>query len=499
MSLIVNRILNKHLPLSENITSVLSDDDILKLKGYIEKINPSKVYRKNVFHGLHHSEKVLIFAYLIGKNENLDETDMKILLDAAAYHDMARENDYEEVFHGYASSIKVNEAVGHEEFYQNKNNLIMLEAIIDMHSVEDKIIQKIFFNHDLEIEDKERFIKLSKILKDADALDRLRFGSKSPASLKADYLRFEYSKTLVKFSKDINEIYFNELQRVNKIRIEKENEKGENPCFHSIGFDYFKLEPIIKYGILSSETMREMGLKVPRNFIGGNLENWISVVDGKMVENGEAFREFTTHGIGFFCLANKLFKPLNEQGKAIETGYPFNKSGYADEKYVYSKIDPEKIIYLIIPKDYIYMDIREVSYIYNTLNEDLLIDKLHYYIEKTKTDSKAKCLDELLDATEEYKKKLREYISVDIGFSLERESENMQKELDKILVKINDALKTMIYDYFAKILNKKDGEKITVLEAVQFKLLEMNYPCHLTLTGDEALFQLNEIVRQKEY
>lgn len=497
MSLTINKILNKEVPLSVNISSKLTDDIIEDLKKYENGIDSKKVYQKNVFHGLHHSEKVMMFTYLLGKKLNLTEEDLKIVVDAAIYHDMGRENDYEDTFHGYVSSLRVREVTRNQEFYKDQEKQKMLEAIIDMHSLEDKFYRRTCENHEIEEQEYERFEKLSKILKDADALDRLRFGRKSPASLKEKYLRFDYSKELISLAKDINEIYFNELQRQNRIKIEQINERESNPCFHSIGFDFFKIESIIRNGILSKQAMRELGIEVPRNFQGGNLENWISVVDASMGLNGKAYREFTSNGIGFFCLANKLFLPIDSYAKAIETGYPYNKSSYEDEKYVYSKIDPEDIIFLIIPKEYGTKDIRELNYIYNTLNKDLLIEKISYYVHKTNTIITSKNAIELLKATEEYVKELEIYETVDLYFE-NKMDEAMLNLLNRKLANINSVLQKMMYEYYSEKLNRKNKEIITTTDAVTYTLLEMNYPCPVTITEDEVLFQINEVKLEKQ-
>lgn len=66
----------------------------------VKNINKGKLYN-SMFHGLHHSQKVLLFAYLIGLQENLDEVDMQIIVDAAVYHDIGRTDDSNDSFHGF--------------------------------------------------------------------------------------------------------------------------------------------------------------------------------------------------------------------------------------------------------------------------------------------------------------------------------------------------------------------------------------------------------------
>ena len=67
--------------------------------------------------------------------------------------------------------------------------------------------QLTLFEEESENFDKEKFTKLANILKDADALDRTRFKKTSSAVLQEKYLRFPYSKTLIKLAEEINYYY----------------------------------------------------------------------------------------------------------------------------------------------------------------------------------------------------------------------------------------------------------------------------------------------------
>src|SRR5574344_2771586 len=73
----------------------LSSEEIENLKQINNNIKKEQLYHFE-YHGLHHSQKVMIFAYLIGKHENINNEDMKILIDAAIYHDIGRVNEFEE-------------------------------------------------------------------------------------------------------------------------------------------------------------------------------------------------------------------------------------------------------------------------------------------------------------------------------------------------------------------------------------------------------------------
>ena len=96
---------------------------------------------KSDFHGLYHSQKVCFFAYLIGKHEGLSDEDMQILMDAARYHDIGRDSDYETDLHGFNSALNIHKVVK----YDNPTNMYYLKAIVEAHAHEDSSDQKVFF------------------------------------------------------------------------------------------------------------------------------------------------------------------------------------------------------------------------------------------------------------------------------------------------------------------------------------------------------------------
>ena len=130
---VMKRILQTYLEKAQSnglLFIVGNTDDVIKI---LDNIKPEYLYKSD-FHGLYHSQKVCFFAYLIGKHENLSETEMKILLDAAIYHDMGRENDNEDNLHGYISARLIDQVVK----YDNPTDMYYLKAIVDAHSKPDK-------------------------------------------------------------------------------------------------------------------------------------------------------------------------------------------------------------------------------------------------------------------------------------------------------------------------------------------------------------------------
>ena len=79
-----------------------------KFKEIIQNMKRGNLY-KSPIHGVYHSEKVCLFAFLLGQKFGLDEEDMQILTDAAMYHDFKRQNDCEDTFHGMVSANHIEE------------------------------------------------------------------------------------------------------------------------------------------------------------------------------------------------------------------------------------------------------------------------------------------------------------------------------------------------------------------------------------------------------
>ena len=155
---------------------------------------------------IEHFGKELFIAY---KN-NLDDIDLKILIDACIYHDIGRINDIYDEKHGLRSAEVISKIVD-SKIYKDKESLNMLKAIVEYHSIPDKFNKRIFNKYKLQ--NYERFILLANILKDADGLDRVRtsINNKTFSDLNPKYLRLDESKKLVKVSHIVNMIFYKKL------------------------------------------------------------------------------------------------------------------------------------------------------------------------------------------------------------------------------------------------------------------------------------------------
>lgn len=139
------------------------------------------------YHGKLHTTRVLFNATMLASIENLTYDEAVTLFTACIYHDIGRSHDNCCSSHG-AKSVEIFKEHG----YSNP----VAEFLIKYHCIDDNIALKDLESNNL-ITNKTRAKLLFKIIKDADALDRFRFGLKD---LDVNMLRLESSKRLMLFA-----------------------------------------------------------------------------------------------------------------------------------------------------------------------------------------------------------------------------------------------------------------------------------------------------------
>lgn len=438
----------------------------------VKNINKGKLYN-SMFHGLHHSQKVLLFAYLIGLQENLDEVDMQIIVDAAVYHDIGRTDDSNDSFHGLYGANKIDKVVT-RDIYKEQENLNILKGIIDAHSQDNKL-EIIAINHD--VENIERFMKLATILKDADALDRTRFMKTSKATLKENFIISDYSKTLIPLACEINSYYRLRICEINYQRLQNTVGEEEIECSHGIGFDFFRLDSILKNGILSNFAKINRDIKSSRRFFGNNGELWISLVNG----HGEAYNEFVNNGISFDVKA-KIRNGIKDRKQSIETCLPCDSSKYSDEVFAFYEIPRENILRI------------------NCSNLDDSIDKLKYLTGSGNPDAIANIVDDYIqnlrihcnyfpdvsrvyELLKTYNKVISSFEQHDRYFQ-KQNLENHLRQSDMLIEGINKEIQKWMMEAF-KIKFLK--QKVTVRDVFEYilNLQEIDY----NLDGNTVTFK----------
>lgn len=488
----------------------LNEKDIEILIKKLNNINKDFLYKSD-FHGLYHSEKVLLFGYLIGKNRGLDDVDIQIIMDAAIYHDIGRMADNDDEQHGLVSSNRLlNEKnnILSNLIYDDDANFNYLRLICDSHSRNDKYDQLTYdnfvYDNDITNMNFERFKRLSDILKDADALDRTRFMSATSTVLNEKYLRSDYSKKLIPFAKYINELYrMRDLDiaypALNSEYSRQKDKIDDKSCFHGVGSDFFKLESILNNGILSAYSRKKQKLNVSSNFYGSNGSLWISVVDASMVsQNGNAYRKYIQKGISLYCHVQKF----KEDNIHKISGYADtkDKNEYIDEKYVFDRIDTDQIHSIFIPNDMVEKDVSELNYmicasVYNNIN-----DTVNYY----KNEMKKRGFFSIDDS--HVNKLLQLFIEKSLAFddlSPMNQIINMETystECDIIKEKINIEVQKWFKSFYSYTLGKDLTEKITVIDVVMHLMEKFNYSKCIPskATESETIIIINPLLSKDE-
>lgn len=467
-------------PALEEQYNKLTLEDIKYINQVLDDFKTQSYNSSDIIHGVYHVEKVFFFTFLLSKN--IPEPYRRILLDAALYHDIGRIDNSEDTFHGEVSANIVDAYIKDNPLYKDKLNLVLLKALMyghcradrsDVNSLENVLdlaglLTEEFENSAAYITFKALYMKLMNLLKDSDALDRKRFGDVGLAALNPKYLRHQSSPELIAISEELNALYF-ELMKADYVEI-NEDAVAPGECLHSIGFDFFKLNSVLEHGVLSQDEMKKRCIYVPRNFTGGNFDRWISVVNIALVkENSTALREFVNHGVTFKCNDVKMHDPLpnDKRAQALVQGLPWNKSNHEDERYVLGRISPTKIEEILIPADYVDRNIKDLIYIYNSLDIKLIKSRVVYYMKQTFTSPYSPLYEEVQGYLKEYEEKLNQYLGLD---SDQKRTFGIFEYLNSTLVKINSVIARMIMVYYSQLFPQEKIGDITVSDVVEFEL-----------------------------
>lgn len=492
-----NKVLDKIF--EDKIVKDLDEDDISNLKNINISIKYLELY-KFQFHGIHHSQKVMLFSYLIGKHENLNSDEMKILMDASLYHDIGRTNEAEDSVHGLISANKFEKLFKNDPFYTDINKINLLKAIADVHSVDDKKSDFTFENYDLPEELKSTYEILYKILKDADALDRTRFPLISSEFVKEEFLRFNYSKDLIDFACKVNQIYrsFINEKHFDTLNTLFSNLPLENACLHGIGWDFSKLESILDNGILSKYAASSENINISRNFNGNNSDMWISVIDSKdIIKNGSAYELFIKNNIVFYAFVSDYHKGVLKKSEAYSSGLPYNSGLYEDESFVFNKIPKENIFGFIIPKGMMDTPLKDLYYLYCSHNFESLDERVNSYrnyiinITGISFDDSEAC--KLIN---ELKNNEVSFGKLDVNIQQKKDIlEGFNKMTDDYTDKLNEIVASWM-DFSFKMYFKLDDAETPTVGMLVNDILKRKKISFEKLDSEETIFLINNDEKQ---
>lgn len=177
-------------------------------KNYLDRMNLDCIYDSEC-HGLNHNERVSLFTFYLADKLNLTDRELKLALYGAFYHDIGRVDDLTDDLHGERSADMLDGVV----FGLNDEEMRILKTVISSHSLDDSM-----FNNIVKRNDVKNYVlceKLFKILKDSDALDRVRL--EKPLVVPS-VLRFNESRELILASYQL----YNNYEKIKENLEEKE-------------------------------------------------------------------------------------------------------------------------------------------------------------------------------------------------------------------------------------------------------------------------------------
>ncbi len=143
----------------------------------------------SLIHGINHTYRVMFHVLRIGKATGLVRETLQAWC-AAFVHDMARKHDGYCTEHGLWSAQR--------KFPQFKP--LFVSAGVDAQGLEAIRLAVVNHSQRHEIDPDHPYYKTVALLKDADALDRIRIGENN---LKVEYLRFDETHGMVDFAKEL--------------------------------------------------------------------------------------------------------------------------------------------------------------------------------------------------------------------------------------------------------------------------------------------------------
>lgn len=151
---------------------------------YVRELGFLDFAQKSTVHGELHEKRVLMLCLILAYMMDLDDDAIAVLATTAIYHDTMRVNDRRDPHHGEVSM----------EYYEQNADYVnpIVSMLCKYHCLDDDLIQDEITARNLDA-DREYITFLYNIFKDADALDRVRFGI---MDLDLNQLRTEEAKTL---------------------------------------------------------------------------------------------------------------------------------------------------------------------------------------------------------------------------------------------------------------------------------------------------------------
>ena len=193
---------NNQIDLYDVVNTLKNNDLLGRFESEVRYLNNNNLYNFDIpEHNIDHVERVLLYSMYMGNEMKLDSDLMDVLIEASKFHDSGRINLATDTNHALNSANKVFESL---EGKYSADELNKIAAVIEYHEAADskEAFDAIFNKYNLDRDEYDDIYNIATILKDADALDRVRF----PGNLDSKYLRNDMAKDLIKSSYQLQEI-----------------------------------------------------------------------------------------------------------------------------------------------------------------------------------------------------------------------------------------------------------------------------------------------------
>ncbi len=160
--------------------------------------------RTSSLHGVGHTQRVHIHAQRLASEHAWSEADTRLALRAALWHDIGRTNDDVDPSHGAASALRAARLGLPAELPETDAGIVLFA--IHFHSLSDEEAEAALTSRARPRvpDDPERALGILWLLKDADALDRVRLAHWEAADPKQ--LRLPGSVRLLPFAAELFEV-----------------------------------------------------------------------------------------------------------------------------------------------------------------------------------------------------------------------------------------------------------------------------------------------------
>jgi HD superfamily phosphodiesterase len=178
---------------------VSSDDDAERWRELAPEVPREWFVHESCTHGVCHTQRVHIHAQRLTTQLGWPEPDRRLVLCAALWHDIGRRHDGKEPEHGAGGAQRA-QALGLCDGLATPDRDLALFAIT-YHSLDDRAGER----EARGAAEPERALRLLWLLKDADALDRVRLGG--PWAIRKRTLRHPCTESHIGFADELLRVF----------------------------------------------------------------------------------------------------------------------------------------------------------------------------------------------------------------------------------------------------------------------------------------------------